>query len=133
MRRASSACETYRHCAPVALRRALTCGLTVRSDTIENVKSKIQDKEGMSHHCLAPAALCQCSLDMLDQPSCPYTLRHPPGPAAPHLRRQAAGGWAHACRLQHPEGSALAGVGVLLAAAQQALCRVVLIPCAAVL
>ena len=30
--------------------------------------------------------------------------RHPPGPAAPDLRRQAAGGRPHAGRLQHPEG-----------------------------
>uniref|UniRef100_A0A0D9Z4Y1 Uncharacterized protein n=1 Tax=Oryza glumipatula TaxID=40148 RepID=A0A0D9Z4Y1_9ORYZ len=30
--------------------------------------------------------------------------RYPAGPAAPHLRREAAGGWPHAGRLQHPEG-----------------------------
>ena len=30
--------------------------------------------------------------------------RHPPRPAAPHLRRQAAGGRTHPGRLQHPEG-----------------------------
>merc|ERR1712157_88404 len=29
---------------------------------------------------------------------------HPSGPAAPDLRGEAAGGWAYAERLQHPEG-----------------------------
>ena len=29
---------------------------------------------------------------------------HPPRSAAPHLCWQAAGGWAHSVRLQHPEG-----------------------------
>merc|ERR1719258_617116 len=32
------------------------------------------------------------------------TTPHPAGSAAPHLRRQAAGGRPHAERLQHPEG-----------------------------
>ena len=31
-------------------------------------------------------------------------LRYSTGPAASDLRRQTAGGWAHALRLQHPEG-----------------------------
>merc|ERR1711964_250691 len=44
------------------------------NDTIQNVKAKIQDKG------------------------------HPARAAAPHLRRQAAGGWPHSLRLQHPEG-----------------------------
>ena len=30
--------------------------------------------------------------------------RNPPRSAAPYLRRQAARGWPHSCRLQHPEG-----------------------------
>ncbi|BAT08678.1 Os09g0483200, partial [Oryza sativa Japonica Group] len=30
--------------------------------------------------------------------------RYPSGPAAPHLRGEAAGGWPHPGRLQHPEG-----------------------------
>ena len=30
--------------------------------------------------------------------------RHPPRPAAPDLCGQAAGGWPHPGRLQHPEG-----------------------------
>ena len=37
-------------------------------------------------------------------PQPPTNRRHPPGPAAPHLRRQAARGRPHALRLQHPEG-----------------------------
>merc|ERR1712107_381488 len=44
------------------------------SDTIDNVKAKIQDKG------------------------------HPPGSTATHLRRQAARGWQDPSRLQHPEG-----------------------------
>ena len=34
----------------------------------------------------------------------PSLSRHPPGPAAPHLRRKAARGRPHARGLQHPEG-----------------------------
>merc|ERR1712107_492602 len=44
------------------------------SDTIDNVKAKIQDKG------------------------------HPPGSTATHLRRQAARGWQDPFGLQHPEG-----------------------------
>lgn len=70
------------------------------NDTIENVKAKIQDKEGTGGAGTSGVA-------PRGSPGVPSTVilsrRDPPRPAAFDLRGEAAGGWAHPCRLQHPE------------------------------
>merc|ERR1711977_804849 len=54
------------------------------SDSIDNVKAKIRDRQREGED--------------------PGQGGHPAGPAAPHLRGQAARGWSHVVGLQHPEG-----------------------------
>jgi hypothetical protein len=63
------------------------------SDTIENVKAKIQDKVN--------------SLTLLTF-NCLFLGRHPTGSATFDLRWQAVGGWSYSLGLQHPEGVDLA-------------------------
>lgn len=81
------------------------------NDTIENVKAKIQDKEGTGGTGQPPRR---------GQPQPPSTAvislprRDPPRPAAADFRGQAAGGWPHPGGLQHPEGySGSGGWGAL--------------------
>lgn len=70
------------------------------NDTIENVKAKIQDKEGTG-------GVRSGGVAPWGSPGVPTTVilsrRDPPRPAAPDLRGEAAGGWPHPRRLQHPE------------------------------
>lgn len=61
------------------------------SDTIENVKAKIQDKEGVSR--LIHAELLKSVRSIADSTR----------PAASYLCRQTARGWPHAQWLQHPK------------------------------
>ena len=49
---------------------------------------------------LAASSTCCLKQQQMAASDC----RHPAGPAAAHLCGQAAGGWPHARRLQHPEG-----------------------------
>src|SRR4051794_27275898 len=76
------------------------------SDTIENVKQKIQDKEGELCLCSRLCLFCcfvdfvLCFVSFVSVFLCVSVFtrlhRHPPGPAAPDLRRQAAGRRPHA-------------------------------------
>jgi len=58
-----------------------------------------QDADGQDHHAGRRAE----RHDRQRQTKNPGQGGHPAGPAAPHLRRQAARGRPHALRLQHPE------------------------------
>ena len=63
------------------------------SDTIDNVKSKIQGSSAVYLYHISFISDFQ-----------PRQGGHPTRPAAPDLRRQAARGRPHTFRLQHPEG-----------------------------
>ena len=79
------------------------------SDTIDNVKSKIQDKVCL-HPFSGPLLLSDMRMPHVVVSAVESVAHvspaggHPARPAAPDLCRQAAGGWPHPGRLQHPEG-----------------------------